>query len=621
MRKVLLLLVIALLSGCQERLMSPHDEVKLEKDVEYGATAVRLPGLKGLGKGLIKANCRFELTISGKNMSDMVFSYQLGELDTMVVIEKIPAGPARKFKGILRQKKIITHEGSAEARIRPGKVTFVKLYLRAAGSAEVEVIIDGGTPSVPLEGCMKLEGVIEGQPLDELSIEILEATENEFWTYIKRNGEFVGKFWGTISDHYFEGEFGLDIGTIPYWVVGHFNDDWSAFKSTVFGYNDTSEVVGIMEGYSIDCNDIPGPPQTCFTDTVNLQAGCISEGALAAICLERCIDKQLRPQSFYFTNSCSNGEYEAIVFDYCVFNGSEQYCYSDSIDAPEGCLPEEMMMQLLLEYCVDNKVFPGRFDLVEPCTGEYGEGFSRIIFDYCSEDPINPPPPPPPSKCYGIDGVIYEDTLFGEVYMRMLEFNRKSFLAELYRSGTLAGIFFGNFYNNNFEYTGFFRLDADSVIVKGVFADEAEMFKGSVFAVNDTTHPIGYIDGYTVDCSEIGNDDPPPVPPITGCFELSGNLDTSSLDGVISYTKGYDNGNFDASLAKEGVYAGYIFGFADEKIISGNMVYETDTAMVMGTFSPEGDAFKAVLYSHIDTTVAIGTLVGEKVTCPDIIYD
>jgi len=846
MRNVLLLLLMALMWGCQERLMSPEDVVQVKDDAVFGSTALRLPGLKGLGKASKKAQCTFELTISGDKMSDMVFTFPLGDNDTMVVIDKIPAGAARQFRGVLREGKTITHEGIAEARIQAGKVAFVKLYLRAAsGSAEVEVIIEDDTSGAPLEGCMKLKGEINGESLDELSIEILGMTGDEFWTYIKRNGEFAGKFWGTIADDQtFEGDFGLQTATMSYLVKGKFAADWSMFKAEVFDFNNPEKQIGRMDGFTIDCEDVP-PPQTCFTDTMMI-TGCLSETQLMAVVLEECINNKFIPGKSGVLNSCSGSGFEGIVFDYCLPAGPLS-CYSDSIVAPDGCMPEDVLMTMYLEFCIDNRAIPGSFSLLEPCTGKSGKGFSRILFDYCSEEPVQPPPPPPSSRCMAVDGVIYEDTLFKQVYLRSLDFSPSTFTYEVIRSGITVGKFYGNFDNKNYEFTGFFPIPSQEVMVKGVFSDDGIMFKGTafdskdttivvgyldghslsscddipqpppppppasecfavdgviledtlfgevfmrkagftgygfgfdlfrggnaigqftgffkneymeftgfwktdmrnamvkgaftpdgsdfkgtVFDIDDTTKVIGYIGGYSVDCSEI--DPPEPTPPIDGCytvlgkfgatsleglmmkgagiyngelqsylyrddkeaakfygeitgtkfkggiyliendaqalveggftddftgfegviidqndpgeiigniqlfktecsekpnpimgcFELFGELNTYSLDGIVSYTKDFENGEFHASLARDGVYAGYMFGTANNDMIHGNMVFETDTAMIRGYFSTDGSAFKATLFNHIDTTAVIGAFGGDKISCPKELFN
>jgi len=729
MRNVLLLLLMALMWGCQERMISPEDVVQVNNDVVYGSTAIRLPGLKGLGKASKKAQCTFELTISGDKMNDMVFTFQLGDKDTMVVIDKIPAGAARQFKGILYEGKTITYEGSAEARIQAGKVAFVKLYLRpASGSAEVEVIIEDDTPGAPLEGCMKLKGEIDGEPLEELSIEILGVTGDEFWTYIKRNGEFAGKFWGTLQDQAFEGEFGLQTAPMPYLVKGQFSDDWSMFKAEVFDINDQKKLLGHIEGFTIDCEDVPEPPpppQTCFTDTLMIN-GCLSETQLTAVVLEQCIDNKSIPGKFNVLNSCSGNGFEGIAFDYCVPTGP-LYCYNDSIIAPDGCMPEDVLMTMYLEFCMDNRAVPGSFSLLDPCTGKDGKGYSRILFDYCSEYQIDPPAPPPSSpECLAVDGVILEDTLFGEVYMRKVGFTENGFGFDLFRGGNAIGQFTGFFNNEYLEFIGFWKTDMQNAMVKGVFTPEGSNFKGTVFDIDDTTKVIGYIGGYAVDCSEI--DPPEPIPPIDGCytvvgtfgeasleglmmkdagiyngelqsylyredkeaakfygeitgnkfeggiylfendaqaivrggfsddfssfegviidqnnpdeiigniqllktdcagkpnpilgcFNLAGELNMLPLDGTVSYTKECENDEFHASIARDGVYAGYMFGYAGDGVLSGHMVFETDTAMVQGEIDDVG--FDAILFSIYDTTEVIGKMHGEKTECPKELF-
>jgi len=590
MRKVVLLLLVALLWGCQEGVVGPKEDTT----VEYGKTAVSVPGLAKLGKKTANANYWFDLIISGKNMDDMKVSFRLSEKDTMFVVEKIPAGESRLFTGIIRTGKDITHEGSAQADIYAGKTANVQLYLQARGSAEVEIIIDNGDFPSPLTGCKSADGVLRGDTLESLTVEFLESSGDQFWTYLKRNGEFAGKFWGTLDGNKFFGEFHLESNGPGYRVVGSFSDDWSEYYADAYDMNDTAgENLGYIFGRTIDCGVEPPP--------VPDLSGCFDvKGEINVISLN---DLQMRGAGIY------NGVLQSYLYQgeniVAKFWGTLIGSY---LDGGIYLLNDGYEAMVKGSFTSDWTAFKAALYDRNDTTVQVG---SMGLY----QTECTPAPQPPSSECFGVDGVILDDTLFGEVKMHMTRFDDYSFESELYRNGTLVGDFKGSFDNGDREFTGFFTMNNIASMVKGKFATDGSMFKGEVFDNEDTVIMIGYIDGHTIDCNDV---QPPPQPDLLGCYDLTGEYGDHDLSDLMLYIKTSGNDCFQGSLADNGVYAGSIYCTVSGDNVSGYLYVGVDTVLVSGSlYANEGPYIKTELFDINDSTYAVGTMGAMKTVCPE----
>lgn len=150
------------LSGCLKSPQDPAENVMGGNqepqviDATHGGARIQLPSIDPAA--LMKASADtikkpdssvawFDLTISGLGMADMHFTFLIGVKPggNAFEIKGIPAGPARKFKGlILDGNKNVVYEGSATTDVVGGKYTDLQLKLgKNAGSVGVCVIIEG----------------------------------------------------------------------------------------------------------------------------------------------------------------------------------------------------------------------------------------------------------------------------------------------------------------------------------------------------------------------------------------------------------------------------------------------------------------------------------------------
>ncbi len=124
-------------------------------DAKHGGARISLPEidfatLSKVGKDAVPNDTMtrafFELTITGANMTSMVFQYPLSNKGGQTFeIFGIPAGTKRSFHGrLLSSDKQLTHEGVTVTDIKSGVLIDLRLYLfKSAGAAKVCVVIEG----------------------------------------------------------------------------------------------------------------------------------------------------------------------------------------------------------------------------------------------------------------------------------------------------------------------------------------------------------------------------------------------------------------------------------------------------------------------------------------------
>ena len=266
MKKFTILLALALMWGCQDRaVVAPSDAKDRIDDVQYGSSVITIPGIKGLTKTTASATgYKFTLTITGTDMNSMSFGFPVGSKDTAVMIENIPAGPSRLFTGTLYSPQGPTHKGSAYADIQPGNVTYVKMYLRSTGSAQVDIIIEGINDTAG--GCYQIRGQLDTVLLDNFTMKIIQSSDTFLLGYFYQNEVMVGKLYGNFNNTISEGEIVIP-GLIEHATFfGGFAPDHFSFKGNIYTESDT----GYLYGQSIPCETITPP------DTVTL--GCLRLG-------------------------------------------------------------------------------------------------------------------------------------------------------------------------------------------------------------------------------------------------------------------------------------------------------------------------------------------------------
>ncbi|MBN1308445.1 MAG: hypothetical protein JXA18_11040 [Chitinispirillaceae bacterium] len=322
MKRIVFLLALALVWGCQDRPFGPVEQVP-DDGASYGSSAVTIPGMGGLAKAARGAVYKFVLTITGRDMDPMTFAFPLGERDTMVMIETIPAGPSRLFTGVLHAPEGPTHEGSAVAEILPGKVAYVKLFLRKAGSARVDVIIEGINDEQPdTGGCFEISGEIENLSLDGFMMKVLEKNDSQLWAYVFRGTELAGKFWGTFSEGMmFSGTIAMPVINMDAAMFkGGFVNDFTAFKGEVYSMVDTTKRIGIMYGNRTSCDPVEPPPHECIVDTMGSPSSCKDAVTWVKYATEECQQNGLSLGNYSFLEPCDTKDektFSYICYECC----------------------------------------------------------------------------------------------------------------------------------------------------------------------------------------------------------------------------------------------------------------------------------------------------------------
>ena len=266
MKKLAIFFALVFIWGCQDKaLMSPSDNQDRTDDSNYGSSVITIPGIKGLGKtGAPAAGYKFSLTITGPNMDPMSFGFPVGSKDTAVIIDKIPAGSSRLFTGTLYSPQGPTHSGSAYTDIQPGVVSYVKLYLRSTGSAQVDIIIEGINDKAGQ--CYQVRGQLDTVLLDNFTMKIIQNSDTFLLGYFYQNEVMVGKLYGNFNTMISEGKIVIPGLIEEATFFGGFTPDHFSFKGNIFTKSDT----GYLYGQSIPCETITPP------DTVAL--GCMKLG-------------------------------------------------------------------------------------------------------------------------------------------------------------------------------------------------------------------------------------------------------------------------------------------------------------------------------------------------------
>jgi hypothetical protein len=323
MKRIVFLLALALVWGCQDRPIGPVEQVLDEGGASYGSSAITIPGMGGLAKAAQGVEFKFVLTITGRDMDPMTFAFPLGERDTMVMIENIPAGPSRLFTGVLYAPEGPTHEGSAVAEIMPGKVAYVKLFLRKTGSARVDVIIEGINDEQPnTTGCFEIFGEIEEVALDGFIIKVLEKNDSQLWAYVLRGEELVGKFWGTFDGMMFSGTIAMPVINMDAAMFkGGFMEDFSAFKGELYSMVDTTMRTGIMHGKIVPCDPVEPPPSSsCVVDTMGDPTSCKDVATWVRYATDECKRSGLSLGAYTFMEPCGDGNeknFSYICYECC----------------------------------------------------------------------------------------------------------------------------------------------------------------------------------------------------------------------------------------------------------------------------------------------------------------
>ncbi|MBN1758370.1 MAG: hypothetical protein JW863_08645 [Chitinispirillaceae bacterium] len=282
MRIVALLLIAVVLWGCQDRAVNPS-VVDDHQTVEYGKSAITLPGMKTLAVAP-GAVCKFTLTITGDGMEPMTFAFPLGGDDTTMMIEKIPAGPMRLFTASLYVPEGGMYEGSAATAITAGEVAYVKLVLRKTGSAQIDVIIESGDDIPATPGCFAIEGAIGDVKFGGLVLKLETLTAAGMHAKIFRGEKEVGYLGGALSQDHIKGRLVIEGITESAMFDGYMSTDHSYLKGQVYSMDDTLNPIGTLYGPGTVCPTEPQEPEYgCFSLEGNIDEVVLNDYALKII--------------------------------------------------------------------------------------------------------------------------------------------------------------------------------------------------------------------------------------------------------------------------------------------------------------------------------------------------
>ena len=321
MKKYAGLLVLALLWGCNDRATSPDQSLLKEtENASYGSSVVTLPVLPLAKTAAGSVEYKFGLTIYGDNMETMSFAWPVTNSGESFTIDKIPAGRSRMFEGILYGTNGVSYEGKAYADIIGGEVAYVSLVLRKTGAAQVEVIIEDGSSNNVLAGCYGLKGSINDIEMSPYTLQIPDSKNSEFWGYILRGDEQIGKCWGTVEGSILTAELTIPALKIEAVVSGHVAANGYEFKSETFSPYDKTPT-GFLYGFKTDCRTTE---PDCTSDTLSGpgSTSCKDTTTWIQYAAEACKGKGKVLTGYTFWSLCGDKEdpqfYEGVCFECCT---------------------------------------------------------------------------------------------------------------------------------------------------------------------------------------------------------------------------------------------------------------------------------------------------------------
>jgi hypothetical protein len=323
MRVFAVVFALVFVWGCQDR---PLDVTDSGTDAEYGSSVITFGGLP-LSKMAASVEYKFALTITGDGMQTMIFSYPVSTSGQSFKIDKIPAGKARTFKGILYGSNGKTYEGTAVVDIYGGQIAYVSLVLRATGSAQVQVIIEdfGNYPS----GCYNVNGVVKDVRLTNITMKILGANSGELYGYFYQQGTIIGKFSGQVygGSSYNNLEYYFSMN--PYDSIqgrtsinGYFRgiiaNGLNAFKGQVYSGSTDSSSIGIMYGdKNAYCDTVVVPQPSCYIDTMGGIGSCKPETMWVNYATSECKRNGAILNRYWLINPCEEKNYTTICYECC----------------------------------------------------------------------------------------------------------------------------------------------------------------------------------------------------------------------------------------------------------------------------------------------------------------
>jgi hypothetical protein len=305
MKKQLLIFGVAALVFCNNNRTNPTVSSLTTDSGSYGTVAMALPKIKNLDSS--DAIFSLRLNVAGKGMSAIDMTWKLSDVDTMVMIGKIPIGDQRIFTGyLISSREGLVCEGADTVEINAGQIAQVYLVLHRTATAMVHIIIDGLIPPVDtsvipvqtqVSGCYQIHEAIKTIPLDSFELKI--TVNGSFATGVIMQGGFpLGKLSGPISKNEFffnvelsySPEMNYRISLVwkgvfasPFTVPSSPMPLWNSsiryqlpeFKAKVYKSEDSGEsnALGIVYGIPEDCGTVdsiipPVPEGKCITDTI-----------------------------------------------------------------------------------------------------------------------------------------------------------------------------------------------------------------------------------------------------------------------------------------------------------------------------------------------------------------
>jgi hypothetical protein len=328
MRKFAILFAMLFVWGCQQD-NGPFEFTSPDTDgVHYGSSVVKLPGLALAKVAASSVQYKFSLTITGDGMQPMTFGWPVDGSGQSFTIDKIPAGKARMFKGVLYGSNGATYEGTAYADIYGGQVAYISLVLRKLGSAQVEVIIEDFEQQ-NIIGCYKIDGRVDTTSLSGLTMSIMDiSSDSSLFVYFYQNGKMVGKFYGTLNNMKMSGDFVIPdagFGTVEGYLDAYISSDFQAFKGEVFSRKNHSYPIGSMYGQKTACDTDTTivPPSECFYDTLGgpNSTSCKDTSTWIKYAYEECNKMKAVLNGYYFQGSCDSTDqryFNTIIFKYCT---------------------------------------------------------------------------------------------------------------------------------------------------------------------------------------------------------------------------------------------------------------------------------------------------------------
>jgi hypothetical protein len=308
--------------GCQDR---PLDVTDSGTDTEYGSSVITFGGLP-LSKTAASVQYKFALTITGDGMQTMLFSFPVSSSGQSFQIDKIPAGRARTFKGVLYGSNGKTYEGTAVVDIYGGKIAYVSLVLRATGSAQVQVIIEdfGNYPN----GCFNVTTDVNKVMLTNITMKILGNNSSDFWGYFYKQSTMIGKFSGQVfgGSGYNNMEFYFSMNTydsiqgyIP--INGYFRGSIASsldvFKGIVSKSSNDSTIIGTMYGQKNAYCDTVVQTTRCYVDTMGEPTSCKDEATWINYATSECSKNGAKLNKYWFVNPCGEKNFSSICYECC----------------------------------------------------------------------------------------------------------------------------------------------------------------------------------------------------------------------------------------------------------------------------------------------------------------